>query len=236
MFVRCPFCHRLILQWLYERHERNHTRRKADGQMNEHITVAPDERYDGSLSKVPRNYRHPRCGRGTGMPEEIIRSYLANPLLYSDSSFCTGCGEYIYCGELFWIETGESLMDYNGRLRAEYLQRAYGLSPASQRKQVVVVTPPAEQAIRRTASERGQTTPYTFVLQRGKTKLPSDYASYIMDKWDPRIYAVVLDGDDLQVVVPKAQIESLRGTIIHYVEGPKKGYTMRRLYAARPDA
>jgi hypothetical protein len=127
-------------------------------------------------------------------------------------------------------------MEYNGRLRAEYLQRVYGISRASQHKQVVVLTPPAEQAICRTASQRSQAAPYTFVLQRGKTKSPSDYASYIMDKWDPRIYTVVLDGDDVQVVVPKTQIETLRGTIIHYAEGPKKGYNMRRLYAARPDA
>ena len=63
--------------------------------MNDHVTNAPDERYRGSLDGVPRTYRHSRCGGGTGMPEEIIRSYLANPLLYNDRSFCCRCGDYV---------------------------------------------------------------------------------------------------------------------------------------------
>jgi hypothetical protein len=40
------------------------------------------------------------------MPEEIIRSYLANPFLYGGGSFCWGCNDYVQEAELFWTETG----------------------------------------------------------------------------------------------------------------------------------
>jgi hypothetical protein len=36
------------------------------------------------------------------MPEKIIRSYLKNPFLYNDTSFCCGCGKYVNEGELIW--------------------------------------------------------------------------------------------------------------------------------------
>jgi len=55
------------------------------------------------------------------MPEEIIRSYLKNPYLYSaDMSFCTGCKTHVPCLELVWTETGENMQVYNDRLRAEF--------------------------------------------------------------------------------------------------------------------
>ena len=100
---------------------RKHTRKKPDGQMNDHVTNAPEERFRGPLDAVPQNYRHPRCGVVTGMPEEIIRSYLANPLMYDDWTFCCGCGDYVNCAELSWVETGENLMTYNGWLRTSTL-------------------------------------------------------------------------------------------------------------------
>jgi hypothetical protein len=62
------------------------------------------------------------------MPEEIIRSYLVNPFLYSGGSFCCGCNGYMPYAELFWEETGQCLADYFRELQAEYL-RVHGEPP-----------------------------------------------------------------------------------------------------------
>jgi hypothetical protein len=96
--------------------------------MAEHITVHPAGRYRGSLRGVPRAYRHADCGVVTGMPEEIVRSYLVNPFLYSPASFCCGCGDYRPYAELIWVETGHSLADYFRGLQEEYV-RTYGEPP-----------------------------------------------------------------------------------------------------------
>jgi hypothetical protein len=91
--------------------------------MADHVTVAPEERFQGDLTGVPQWYRHQKCGEVTGMPEEIIRSYLADPFLYNDYTFCTGCGNYPHQSECVWVDTGENLHDYNRRLRLEYVER-----------------------------------------------------------------------------------------------------------------
>jgi hypothetical protein len=56
------------------------------------------------------------------MPEEIIRSYLVNPFLYSGGSFCVGCKSYVPYDQLFWIETNQSLDDYFRQLKQDYLK------------------------------------------------------------------------------------------------------------------
>jgi hypothetical protein len=128
LFVRCAFCHKLVFRPLYLFHRSRHTRRGADGQMAEHVTVHPSGRYRGSLRGIPQAYEHRRCGEVTGMPEEIVRSYLVNPFLYSGGSFCCGCNDYKPYEELFWVETGESLATYFRRLRDEYI-RTHGEPP-----------------------------------------------------------------------------------------------------------
>jgi hypothetical protein len=128
IFVRCAFCHKLVFRPFYPGHRAKHTKRLPDGQMTDHITVHPTGRYQGSLAGIPRGYQHPRCRAVTGMPEEIIRSYLVNPFLYSGGSFCCGCNDYVSYEELFWVETGECLDDYFRNLQAEYL-RVHGSPP-----------------------------------------------------------------------------------------------------------
>ena len=81
------------------------------------MTLPPALRDQSSLEGVPRVYRHPQCGGMTGMPEEIIRSYLKNPFMYNGKTFCTGCQAYVDCGELFWVETGQRLSEYNAELQ-----------------------------------------------------------------------------------------------------------------------
>jgi hypothetical protein len=63
------------------------------------------------------------------MPEEIIRSYLADPFLYNDQSFCTGCQRYVSTDELFWHGTSQSLTEYTKQLRVDYIKRNQ-LNPA----------------------------------------------------------------------------------------------------------
>ncbi len=128
LFIRCAFCHKLVFRFFYARHKAKHTAPLADGQMTNHITVHPTGRYKGSLKGVPRGCLHPKCGVVTGMPEEIIRSYLVNPFLYGGGSFCCGCNDYIPEAELFWQETGQSLADYHRELQEEYL-RVHGEPP-----------------------------------------------------------------------------------------------------------
>jgi hypothetical protein len=121
-FTRCPYCHKRVFRLFYARHEAKHTALLPDGQMTNHVMVHPKGRYKGSLKGIPRAYRHPRCGVVTGMPEEIIRSYLMNPFLYGGGSFCCGCNDYMPEDELFWQETGQSLAEYNRGLKEEYVR------------------------------------------------------------------------------------------------------------------
>jgi hypothetical protein len=127
-FIECPFCHQQIFRLWYPSHKARHMALMADGQMTDHITVAEHERYMGSLDGVPQVYYHPLCDGSTGMPEEIIRSYLANPFLYNDTTFCTGCNDYVPEAECFWTETGQNLGEYKLQLQQAYLQR-YGQPP-----------------------------------------------------------------------------------------------------------
>ena len=231
MFVRCPFCHKTILQWFYESHSRQHKRKKPDGQQEDHVTTAPEKRRRGPLDNVPRRYRHPRCGVVTGMPEEIIRSYLVNPLLYVDRTFCCGCGDYVNPAELSWVETGENLMTYKGRLRAEYLERVLGISRSRQRSESVVVTPDAAEAFHRLVRERKLIPPHYFVLKLDTAKSNPDYACWLVgDHPINRQTYTSLESSGVQILVLKAQLERLRGTIVDYCNGPEKGFQMSRLY------
>ena len=119
----CPFCHTWVSENIWDSHLDSHTRILPDGQMKDHITVRPEERFQGNIAKEPQWYVHPRCGGVTGMPEEIIRSYIADPFLYNESSFCTGCGTYVPTSELFWQETNESLHAASCRRKAEFIKQ-----------------------------------------------------------------------------------------------------------------
>ena len=77
------------------------------------------ERAVGDLSGVPKVYVHRKCGPATGMPEEIIRTYLKNPYMYmADQTFCCGCSKHVPLRECVWTETGEDLQTYTDKLRA----------------------------------------------------------------------------------------------------------------------
>lgn len=107
--VRCPYCHEWVKGKNYLHHQNEHNGLRADGQYKEYVTLPPEDRDHSSLDGVPRVYYHHRCGSHTGMPEEIVRSYLRDPYLYyADQSFCGGCHRHIPCRELVWVETGRT--------------------------------------------------------------------------------------------------------------------------------
>lgn len=122
----CPFCHRQIFALFYRAHIAAHARRLPDGQQKDHYTVAPQQRFEGSLQGVPQFYYHAKCGAHTTMPEEIVRSYLADPFLYNGTTFCCGCHTYVSMRELVWAETGERLSDYMKQLQREFIAATQG--------------------------------------------------------------------------------------------------------------
>jgi hypothetical protein len=79
--------------------------------------LPPEGRFAGPLDGVPRIYCHAKCGVATEMPEEVVRSYLADPWLYNDWVWCCGCEDNIRQQDLVWTDTGESLSDYFGNLK-----------------------------------------------------------------------------------------------------------------------
>jgi hypothetical protein len=117
--IRCRHCHEYIDEEDYPRHVERHQKLKPDGQHTDYVTLPPEAREAGSLEGVPKVYVHRACGARTGMPEEIIRSYLQNPYLYSaDATFCVGCHRHVPLRECVWVETGEDLQRYTDKLRA----------------------------------------------------------------------------------------------------------------------
>lgn len=165
------------------------------------------------------------------MPEEIIRSYLVNPLLYEDSSFCCGCGDYINTARLTWQETGETVMDYMGQLRKDYVQRAYGISVADTASGIVV-TPPAVEAVHAMARKAAVNSTYYFSLDVVETESSINYKGKMVFGWIGKV-TVEMESAGIKFVVQKSQAKRIKGTIIHYEAGPLAGFHFRRLHTPR---
>lgn len=117
--IRCPFCHEHIDAEEFRSHVTKHRKLRPDGQQTEYVTLPPEDRLEGSLDDVPHVYVHTLCGGATGMPEEIIRSYLNDPYMYgADRTFCCTCHIHVPQRECLWEETGENMQTYFDRLRA----------------------------------------------------------------------------------------------------------------------
>ncbi len=119
--VECPYCHKLIPEREFEAHVAYHRADRGDGQNRDYATLRPDLRDQDDLTGVPQVYMHLKCRTGTGMPEEIVRTYLVNPWFYnSDRTFCCGCSTHVPLSECVWTETGENVQQYMNKLRAAY--------------------------------------------------------------------------------------------------------------------
>ncbi|MFO0810009.1 MAG: hypothetical protein U0746_15415 [Gemmataceae bacterium] len=82
-------------------------------------TLPLEKRFAGPLDGVPRVYFNAAKNAATEMPEEVVRSYLADPWLYNDWVWCTGANDNVRQSDLVWADTGETLSDYFARLKAE---------------------------------------------------------------------------------------------------------------------
>lgn len=119
----------MVDECVIQDHIEAHAELREDGQQKDYITLPENERFSWKLSDVPQVYRHAKCGKRTGMPEEIIRSYLANPFMYgSDETYCTGCQDHVPNSECNWTETGQNLQEYMDELRAEARARESAVS------------------------------------------------------------------------------------------------------------
>lgn len=121
--MQCPFCHKEVWGLVYPFHQLLHTRRRPDGQQQDHVTLPPSERDPRSLADVPKVYYHPKCGAATQMLEEIIRSYLKNPFRYNSTTFCCGCKGYVHDSEVFWVETRQRVSEYMQALQQAAKER-----------------------------------------------------------------------------------------------------------------
>jgi hypothetical protein len=130
--TRCPYCHEEVPNWKYKLHAAEHEAPLPDGQQKDHVTLPPEQRFAGSLDEVPTAYHHPTCGVATTMPEEIVRSYLADPfyLSHSTRTFCCGCNEYVPLEEVTWTETGENVSQYIRRLQVEAVRDGRAQAPS----------------------------------------------------------------------------------------------------------
>ena len=117
--MRREFCHEHVSALAYPAHRARHLELLPDGQQQDYASLPPEEREQGSLEGIPRVYVHLGCGGRTIMQDKIIRSYLANPFMYDDSTFCTGCGHHRPDREFTWQETGENLHAYMEQLRGQ---------------------------------------------------------------------------------------------------------------------
>jgi len=117
--IRCEFCHKDIPSGQYKQHVAEHTKLRDDGQLTDYATLPESERSDdNSVASAPRWYQHSRCGGVTGMPEEIIATYLQDPWFYSsDETYCCGCQNHVPNSECTWTETGQNLQEYMDGLR-----------------------------------------------------------------------------------------------------------------------
>jgi hypothetical protein len=133
--VECPFCHKRIPEREIAAHIARHREDRGDGQQRDYATLRPEQRDKDELRGVPQVYMHLKCRTGTGMPEEIIRTYLVDPWFYnSDRTFCCGCSTHVPLSECVWTETGENVQQYMNKLRAAYDRSAKlreGIAPAS---------------------------------------------------------------------------------------------------------
>jgi hypothetical protein len=116
----CDFCHQWIPRREMSAHVAEHLKLQEDGQHTDYATLTPEERAsEKQLADEPQWYRHTKCDAVTGMPDEIILTYLANPWFYlSDRTYCSGCEKHVHLRECVWEETGENLQTYTDRLRA----------------------------------------------------------------------------------------------------------------------
>lgn len=76
---------------------------------------------DSIPKNEPREYVHHACGYTTIMPDDVIRTYLADPHAFGNTTFCAKCQREVPDSECTWVETGEQLRSYMTRLQQRHV-------------------------------------------------------------------------------------------------------------------
>lgn len=81
-----------------------HRNLKQNGQQQDYVVLADEERAKGFVRPVRRTYVHEKCGCATTMGQTLAETYARQPDFYS-GTFCVGCGKHFPVGpdgEFVW--------------------------------------------------------------------------------------------------------------------------------------
>jgi len=79
-----------------------------DGQKKDHWTLPEEDRKNGHVRPLRKNYVHKKCNTNTRMPMACAETYAKNPKYYG-STFCCGCGDYFPVSQFLWEGTNEEV-------------------------------------------------------------------------------------------------------------------------------
>jgi hypothetical protein len=88
-----------------------HRNLKPNGQQQDYVVLAEEERAKGFVRPVRRSYTHLSCGTTTVMGQALAETYARDPSFYS-GTFCVGCGAHFPVGEdgtFVWSGTEEKV-------------------------------------------------------------------------------------------------------------------------------
>lgn len=88
-----------------------HRNLKPNGQQNDYVVLAEEERAKGFVRPVRRSYKHLKCGVVTTMGLTLAETYARDPYFYS-GTFCCGCGSHFPVGadgDFVWDGTNEKV-------------------------------------------------------------------------------------------------------------------------------
>lgn len=88
-----------------------HRNLKPNGQQNDYVVLAEEERAKGFVRPVRRSYKHLKCGDVTTMGQTLAETYARDPSFYS-GTFCCCCRAHFPVGadgEFVWQGTDEKV-------------------------------------------------------------------------------------------------------------------------------
>jgi hypothetical protein len=88
-----------------------HRNLKLNGQQQDYVVLAEEERAKGFVRPVRHSYVHNKCGTVTRMGQTLAETYARDPYFYS-GTFCVGCRAHFPVGEdgeFTWDGTNEKV-------------------------------------------------------------------------------------------------------------------------------
>lgn len=96
---------------IYPEHRNRITEGPREGQQQDYVVLAEDERAKGFVRPVRHSYKHLKCGVVTTMGQTLAETYARDPSFYS-GTFCCGCRDHFPVGadgEFVWDGTSEKV-------------------------------------------------------------------------------------------------------------------------------